>query len=228
MAQSKLTADNILAIVSALALRSGKDFDDCMRAIVHLLPRRMAEPYTEQMTKAASEDGDDENLNALSVTQLKSVCRARNLKGFMKLTKDQLVTFVQSGGVERPKAGTTKSDLSQRRDEIMTRVIPLFGTEEFQSSVEDWDIFTARNLQAIARSNEHFMKGERSRLVAIKRQNLLREMLHWRKPDEEKEDEPASPPRVRRTSSDWGHRTGASPARSKSRSRTPQRKKKTK
>ena len=77
----------------------------------------------------------------------------------MKLTKDQLVTFVQSGGVERPKAGTTKSDLSQRRDEIMTRVIPLFGTEEFQSSVEDWDIFTARNLQAIARSNETLHEG---------------------------------------------------------------------
>ena len=73
MAQSKLTADNILAIVSALALRSGKDFDDCMRAIVHLLPRRMAEPYTEQMTKAASEDGDDENLTC-AVSHSTQVC----------------------------------------------------------------------------------------------------------------------------------------------------------
>ncbi len=225
MAQSKLTSENISAIVSALAERSGKEYDDCMRAIVHLLPRKMAEPYTEEMAKAASEDGNNENLQALSVMQLKSVARARNLKGFMKFTKDQLVAFIKSGGSERPKAGTTKSDRSQRRDELMDHIIPIFGTPEFSSAVEDWSIFTARNLQAIARSNENFMKGQRSRLVAIKRGDLLREMLHWRKPDEEeKEDVPSSPPRPHRTSSDWGHRTGASPARS----RTPQRRKKKK
>ena len=232
MAQSKLTPENISSIVSALAERSGKDYDDCMRAIVHLLPRKMAEPYTEEMAKAASEDGDDENLHALSVMQLKSVARARDLTGFMKFTKEQLVTFIKSGGIERPKAGTTKSDRSQRRDELMQNVIPLFGTADFSSSVEDWNTFTARNLQAIARSNEHFMKGERSRLVAIKRSDLLGEMLRWRKPDEEEKipepTSPRSPPRPRRTSSDWGRRTGSSPARAGSRSRTPQKRKKKK
>ncbi len=230
MAQSKLTSENISAIVSALAERSGKDIDDCMRAVVHLLPRKMAEPYTQEMTKAACE-GDDENLRALSVSQLKDVAKARDLSGFMKFTKEQLVSFISSGGEERPKAGTTKSDLSQRRDEIMSQVIPLFGTSAFTEAVEDWSIFTARNLQAIARSNENFMKGQRSRLVSIKRADLLREMLAWRvESEEEKEmdDTPSSPPRPRRTSSDWGQRTGASPARNSSRSRTPQRRKKKK
>ena len=231
MAKKKLTPENIGAIVSALAERSGKDVDDCMRAVVHLLPRKMAEAYTPGMTQDASEGNDDVNLTALTMTQLKSVARARGLQGFMKLSKEGLITFIQTNGAERPRFGISRSERTNRRDELMKRIIPLFGTDAFGEAVENWDIFTARNLQVIARSSEHFMKGERSRLVAIKRKDLLREMLHWRLPAAEEEKEPTSPkspPRPRRTSSDWGQRTGASPARAKSRSRTPQRKKKSK
>ena len=179
----------------------------------------------------ASHDGDDTvNLHALSMAQLKSIARARNLTGCMKLSKGELIIVIQSNGTERPRSDISGSERTQRRNELIEAIIPLFGTDEFATSVENWDIFTARNLQFIARSNENFMKGERSRLVSIKRADLLREMFGWRKPyedeHEEKQEEPTTPPRIRRTSSDWGHRTGASPARSKS--RTPQRKKKSK
>jgi len=226
MAQKKLTSENIAAIVTAIAERSGKDVDDCMRAVLHLLPRKMADTYTPGMIQAASDGDDTVNLHALSMTQLKSVARARNLTGCMKLSKGELIIFIQSNGTERPRSDISGSERTQRRNELIETIIPLFGTDEFAASVENWNIFTARNLQFIARSNENFMKGKRSRLVSIKRADLLREMFVWRKPDEDEEkgDEPTTPPRIRRTSSDWGHRTGASPARSKS--RTPQRKKK--
>jgi hypothetical protein len=199
MTQKKLTSENISAIVSALAKRSGKDVDDCMLAVIHLLPRKLAESYTHDMTQAASQGDDDVNLHALTMQQLKSIARSRKLSGFMKLSKRDLITFIQTDGSKCPRFGVSKSERTNRREDLMQRIIPLFGTDVFVECVENWDILTARNLQVIARSNEYFMKGERSRLVAIKRKDLLREMLRWRKPDE---NEPKSPPRHHRTNID--------------------------
>jgi hypothetical protein len=192
------TTNNIREIIRILVEKSEMDTTEAYLSVYDLLPRTIQREYAEERVASALESN---NIEGLNMTQLRQFAKRKGFRGYSTYKLDELYTFCDSGGDQRPEGSTTQDSPARivleekktRRQLIIDASKPggisTFGTEAWKT--QDLDVLTVSNLKTIAKLDKEFMMGKRADMMGMKRDDLLEKMQAYIADDAEVDAEDA-------------------------------------